>query len=614
MKPASWIVIFNLVILSSCKKPEVPVVITNDVTSVTTNSAVSGGQVTGDGGAKIIEQGICWNTKPDPDTRNNKTTESGSASFSSNINDLSPNTQYYVRAYASNEAGTAYGQNVTFKTEGDMPVSSSMDATNIDTKSATLNGYVTPNFFSTEITFEYGNSSQYGSSVSLSEPLPADNNSHPVHADITGLTPGALYHFRIKAVNSMGTTFSNNLTFTTFGQKPSVLTNPVTDAQENSVTLNALVNPNHLLTQVCFEWGTTTSYGNIAAPGQNNATGSSERNIFVSLSGLQRGTIYHYRIMAVNELGTSYGHDVQFTTLAEPEVNTVYFSTALTSAIAGGDVTNDFGLDITEQGICWSPYPEPDLINDNKVTISTADKKFSISITGLNPNTIYYVRAYAINSKGTGYGDDVIIKTYTGTVSDTEGNSYFTVTIGGQIWMAENLKSKKFLNGDPVNTTTVNLETADSPVYQWAYNNDEGNVSGYGRLYTWYALTDSRKICPTGWHVPTFSEAFTLSNYLGGYLVNGGLLKEAGTNHWQSPNTGATNVTGFTGLPGGYRTAFGTFVGLGQFGLWWTSTADLTSGGGTFAYSISLYYSSIVSGIGSSSFKNNGHSVRCIKD
>jgi phosphodiesterase/alkaline phosphatase D-like protein len=497
MKPLLWIVIISFIIMSSCKKAEVPVVITNDVTIITTNSAVSGGKITGDGGAKIITQGICWNTVPDPVTSDNKTTEAGSESFTSNISNLSPNTQYYVRAYASNEAGTGYGQNVTFKTAGDMPVSSSLDATNVQTISATLNGNVIPNFLSTEITFEFGTSSQYGTSITLSEPVPADNNSHPVHADITGLTPGTLYHFRIKAVNSLGTTFSNNLTFTTLGQKPSVKTNPVTNAGENSVTLNALVNPNHLLTQVSFEWGTTTSYGNTAAPGQNNMTGSSERNIFVSLSGLERGTIYHYRIKAVNELGTTYGSDVQFTTLAEPAVKTVYFSTGIASAIAGGDITNDFGLEITERGICWSPYPEPDLLNDNKLTSATSDKQFSASITGLNPNTIYYVRAYAKNSQGTGYGEDVIIKTYTGTVSDTEGNSYFTVTIGGQIWMAENLKSKKFLNGDPVNTTTVNLETADSPVFQWAFDNNEVNVSGYGRLYTWHAVAQrmSLRVC-----------------------------------------------------------------------------------------------------------------------
>ena len=181
MKRALWILAIGIItLLSSCKKTEIPVLITNEVTGITTNMAVSGGQITNDGGAKIITQGICWSTVPDPLTENSKTIETGSVSFSSDMTNLLPNTQYFVRAYATNEAGTGYGQNIAFKTIGDKPVVTSLAATNIDVKSATLNGIVNANFFATDITFEYGISLEYGSLVSMSEQIPADGNNHNV--------------------------------------------------------------------------------------------------------------------------------------------------------------------------------------------------------------------------------------------------------------------------------------------------------------------------------------------------------------------------------------------------------------------------------------------------
>ena len=574
--------------------------------------AVSGGQITNDGGAKIITQGICWSTVPDPLTENSKTIETGSVSFSSDMTNLLPNTQYFVRAYATNEAGTGYGQNIAFKTIGDKPVVTSLAATNIDVKSATLNGIVNANFFATDITFEYGISLEYGSLVSMSEQIPADGNNHNVSIEITGLTPGTPYYFRIKAVNSLGTSLSANMIFTTSGHEPTVSTLPAGDATQNSVMLSAMVNANYLPTQVFFEWGTTSAYGNTLAPSQNNLTGSSNTNILLTLLGLQKGTIYHYRIKAVNELGTSYGNDFQFTTLAEPAVSTLYISTGITSAISGCDITNDFGSDITEKGICWSDYPSPDIFK-NKISYTGTEKKFNVSITDLVPNSTYYVRAYAKNSIGIGYGEDMIIKTYTGSFTDMEDNTYFTVTIGTQVWMAENMKSKKFMNGDLIGTTTDDLHVALNPEYQWAYSNDENNVAVYGRLYTWFAVNDSRKICPAGWHVPAFSEVTTLVNYLGGYVTSAGKLKEAGTIHWNSPNVGATNSTGFTALPAGYRADVGTFVGFSSFGMWWTSGSfDLN--GDSYGYSFSTYSSSIVIGYGGGSLKAHGLSVRCIKD
>src|SRR5688500_14669040 len=118
------------------------------------------------------------------------------------------------------------------------------------------------------------------------------------------------------------------------------------------------------------------------------------------------------------------------------------------------------------------------------------------------------------------------------TVTDIEGNVYHTVTIGTQVWMAENLKTTKYRNGDLIGTTipaTLDISSESAPKYQWAYNGEESIVATYGRLYTWYAVTDSRNVCPTGWHVPSDAEWTTLTTYLGGESVAGDKLKENGT-------------------------------------------------------------------------------------
>jgi uncharacterized protein (TIGR02145 family) len=200
------------------------------------------------------------------------------------------------------------------------------------------------------------------------------------------------------------------------------------------------------------------------------------------------------------------------------------------------------------------------------------------------------------------------------TVKDIDGNVYTSVTIGTQVWMVENLKTTKYRNGDLIGTTTtdtldISLET--TPKYQWAYDGNESNVNTYGRLYTWYAVMDSRNVCPTGWHVPSDAEWTTLTTYLGGKRVAGGKLKETGTTHWRSPNTGATNETGFTALPSGYRDSDGTYGDVVDYGAWWSSSERST----TDAYYRYMYrHSSSVYRRSHYSDKRNGFSVRCLRD
>jgi uncharacterized protein (TIGR02145 family) len=198
------------------------------------------------------------------------------------------------------------------------------------------------------------------------------------------------------------------------------------------------------------------------------------------------------------------------------------------------------------------------------------------------------------------------------TVKDIDGNVYTSVTIGTQVWMVENLKTTKYSNGDLIGTTTtatldISLET--TPKYQWAYDGNENNVTTYGRLYTWYAVMDSRNVCPTGWHVPSDAEWTALTKYLGGKRVAGGKLKEIGTTHWQSPNTGATNETGFTALPSGGRSNYGSYGTFGYFGIWWSSTESATLD----AYILRLTYDRRKV-YRNSGYKYSGFSIRCLKD
>jgi uncharacterized protein (TIGR02145 family) len=235
---------------------------------------------------------------------------------------------------------------------------------------------------------------------------------------------------------------------------------------------------------------------------------------------------------------------------------------------------------------------------------------FTSSITGLQPGTTYYLRVYATNGAGTGYGNQITFTTLAaGQFTDIDGNIYDTVAIGTQVWMKQNLKVSKYRNGNTILTNLSNSswQGATSGAYA-IYNNTAANDSMYGKLYNWYAVADSRGLCPTGWHVPSDAEWTTLENYLGGSSVAGGKMK-AVSPLWLSPNTGAINTSGFTGLPGGYRFNSGTYNNVGLSGYWWSSTQFSTPN----AWYRYLYYN--YGGVSRfDSAKSYGFSVRCVRD
>ncbi len=354
-------------------------------------------------------------------------------------------------------------------------------------------------------------------------------------------------------------------------------------------------------------------------------------SFLIYIKGLKGGTKYYLRAYATNINGVGYGNEVSFTTqLATiPEITTATVSNITsTKATSGGNITNGGGATITASGVCWSTSTNPTITN-NKTTDGTEKGEFISPIAGLTPLTTFYLRAYATNSKGTAYGNGISFTTSSTStlITDIDGNVYSTVTIGNQVWLQQNLKTTRYSNGDLIGTTTpssLDISKESTPKYQWAYDGKESNVPLHGRLYTWFAVNESRNVCPTGWHVPSNAEWITLTDYLtnNGYGYGGSRYKIAKsmayTSGWVSDGVTAGNLgndqasnnsSGFSALPSGFRisTSF-SFAGRGCY--WWSATEEST----TLAWQgCALWYNSGFIDIGYLD-KQDGFSVRCLKD
>lgn len=291
-----------------------------------------------------------------------------------------------------------------------------------------------------------------------------------------------------------------------------------------------------------------------------------------------------------------------------------------TSAVCGGNITNEGGSPVTVRGVCWSTSPDPTTAN-SKTTDGTGTGNFISSITGLTAGTVYYVRAYATNSGGTAYGNQMNFNTIqsgnSNTVTDIDGNVYNTITIGSQVWMKENLKTTRYRNGNsiPTGLSDAQWKGTTSGAYS-IYNNDPANNTTYGKLYNWYAATDPRKIAPAGWHVPTEAEWNVLINFLGGAVGAGGKMK-AISPLWNSPNTGATNSSGFSAIPAGWRSDGnwpGTTVsygGKGTMAEWWSTSVNTNPAGTAWDFVVYNNYADIFQPY---DYKGVGFPIRCIKD
>lgn len=304
--------------------------------------------------------------------------------------------------------------------------------------------------------------------------------------------------------------------------------------------------------------------------------------------------------------------------------------TTISAKIEGNTNTSGGGY-IGDRGLCWSNFlAQPTAYADDNYWEGGGTGSFTGYMVDLTPGITYYVRAYASNSAGYGYGSVVSFSTsgsITGEImfnpnltydeiTDMEGNIYKTIQIGSQIWMAENLKTTKYNDGTDIPNVTdhtewINLET---PGYCW-YINDAKYKNIFGALYNWYAV-NTDKLCPSGWHVPSEDEWTALTNYLGGDSAAAGHLRETDLTHWVYANSGVTNSSGFTALPGGYRyfNDQGYFRELGYGAEFWSST-EYPENSFSSAFARRFYYITWSGILDSGVYpKKSGFSCRCVKD
>jgi uncharacterized protein (TIGR02145 family) len=586
-----------------------PSATTDAATNITTTSATLNGTVNANNSSTNVSfeygtstaYGSTVSASPGTVTGNTNTLVNAS------LTGLTQGTTYHYRVKAVSSGGTIYGLDKTIDTQTP-PSVTTIAATSVANTTSTINGTINANNFSTTVTFEYGLTTSYGSTVPGSPSPVTGSTLTSVLASLTGLTPGAVYHFRVAATSSAGTTYGSDLTFTTL-LEPIATTTPATLIGNMTVTLNGTVNANNSSSIVTFEYGLSTAYGTMVAALESPVTGNSSTSVTANLTGLTPGTTYHFKVKAVSAGGTADGADLSFTTTQPPTVTTGSAGsiTTTTGTLNGtvnannlsSTVTFDYGT-TTSYGLNISAIPSP-------VTGSTVTS-VSASLSGLTPSTTYHFRVKAMSSGGISYGNDGTFLTSSATITDFDENVYNTIPIGTQVWVQENLKVTHYRNGDLLSSTNDEAVWSNMTdgAYCW-YNNDAAsNKLVYGGLYNYYATVDNRQLCPTGWHVPTLAEWTVLINYLGGLSVAGGKIKEAGIAHWASPNTGADNSSGLTALPGGVRE--GGYANLGVNGRFWSSSESTS--GSAYGYNLHFTISSIQ---GFDPNKNNGLSVRCLK-
>jgi len=572
--------IVEVVLLTGCREdPVIPTLTTTIVSNITRNTASTGGNITANGGADVTSRGVCYGTASLPDLSGPHTSDSkGDGSFVSNLSGLTPGIKYYIRAYATNEAGTAYGNEISF---------SALPLTLAELTTADVTG----NTAGTAVSG--GNiASDGGSEVTVrgicwaATANPTTGNSKTTNgggtgiftANMTGLTPGSSYHVRAYATNSVGTAYGNDVPFTASPVTPTLTTAAITSPTRTTAVSGGDITNNGgaAVTTRGVCWG--TSSGPLAT-GLHTSDGTGSGTFISNITGLSPSTTYYVRAYATNSAGTSYGNERSFTTnpVQVPSVTTASITNVtLITAVSGGNITDDNGAAVIEKGVCWNTSGTP-TTSDLHTSNGTGTGIFSSNMTGLTAGTVYYVRAYARNSAGTGYGNQLRFST---SASDTDGNIYPTVVIGTQLWMQTDLKTTRLNDNASIPNIQDNglWSAATSPAYSWFGNNPSyGNT--YGILYNWYTV-ETGKLCPSGWHVPTDSEFKTLEMYIG--MTQG----EADATGWRGSNQGTqlkftstwtpstgTNSSGFRALGGGYRFGGdGSFNDFGIVSYWWSST------------------------------------------
>ncbi|MFZ9939102.1 MAG: FISUMP domain-containing protein [Bacteroidia bacterium] len=600
----------------------------------------------------VSARGVCWDIQSGPEHGDsNRVLGRGSADYSFTSPPLARGNTYYFRGFATTSLGTVYSNERTVLVPIELPQVNTQTATATGPFSAVGGGEVVSDG-GAAVSVRGLCRNTTGMPTLSNDTLRAGSGTGAFGLVMDNLSPGTLYYVRAFATNSAGTAYGFEQSFATPATLASVSTAPATLVQATQAVLGGqiLSDGGSAATArgVCWSRSPSPTTGASTQP-MGQGTGSFNATV----AGLDSVTLYYVRAYGINSVGTSYGSEISFTTLARVPVLTTTSISQITqsTALSGGTINNDGGAVVSQRGVCWATTPNP-TITGNRTQDGAGVGAFSSNLTGLSPSTSYYLRAYATNTAGTAYGQQLQFTTPapfvcgTSQATDVDGHNYPTLslnlTINGQLrsvcWFKQNLRVTHYRNGNPIptglDTASWRLATAgamaspnDSAVYD----------SLYGKLYNWYAVVDPRGVCPAGWHVGTDAEYLALTslcqnsgypNTFSNRNGSGNALKScrqintpfsAACNTTIHPRWTAHNNTnphygrdafGFAGLPAGTRVGDdGTFQAFGGNLLLLTpqvSSTDLPYGyflrfdGGDFRRATGL--------------KPWGGSVRCVRD
>ena len=657
---------------------QLPTVITSEVINIAATTATCSGEVTSDGGATVTERGICLSTTTVSPTINDThiNAGSGTGSFSANISNLSPQTIYFMRAYATNSMGTAYGDHVSFIIPSGQPCPGTATLTDRDG-----NTYNTIWIGEQCWMRENLRTTHYADNMEIPDGIHYDSTSTsftspfryaPNYDESNVATYGYLYNWAavMHGASSSGTNPSGVQGICPDGwhvpsdaewtQFTDYVSSQYFCLNDNTYIAKALASSTGWI-----DWGGgNCSVG--TSPASNNATG------FSALPAGSRGYSTFSRsafFWSTTECNSSQAY-CRYLDSFDPLVFRHYygkydwlsvrcvrdegdmptvttsFVTDITSSTAtsGGNVTSDGGATVTSRGVCWSISHNP-TVSDSHTTNGTGMGSFTSSLTGLSSGTTYSVRAYATNSVGTAYGSEESFTTEiempqdgqpcpnAATLTDIDGNTYNTVQIGNQCWMKENLRTTHYADNTaiPVGSTYSNTEP-----YRYAPNNNESNVATYGYLYNWAAVMHGASsssanpsgvqgVCPTGWHVPSNAEWTELTDYVSSqsqYVCGSDNTYVAkalsGNIGWNSNYDGecvvGNSITSSYSNATGFSALPAGYYRGNPYGLCsYAYFWSATECGSSTAYCRSLYYKNAnVSRVGTND--HCGFSVRCLRD
>lgn len=624
-----------------------PELTTAEITDITTSTAISGGNITDDGGFSILARGVCYSTEAIPTIDDSHTTNgSGTGSFQSNIEGIVIGTKYYLRAYASNEIGTAYGEELEFFTD-----IVDYDNNEYDVVIVGDQIWMAENLKTTH--------------YSSGEPMVDGTGVGAIWGDTT-----TQYYFSYNDNDSYVETFGRLYTWA------AAMNTPAQDVEYAFKIQGAC--PTHWRMPSDEDWlelemelGMSEAEANdfgmrgtdegsklkSTSEWASGGNGTDEIGFSIYPAGWRNGEIFEdiynythfwagiepYDLQCVDRwlkfdkgkigrdgVGADRGYSIRcIYGPAAPTVATIEVTDiGVSSATVGSYVSSNGGRAVSELGIYYGTSKNPESTG-TKVHIGAGQGTYTTNLNGLSPSTTYYVKAYAINSMGTSYGYETSFKTYNSTVNDYDGNVYYTVLIGDQEWMAENLKTTHYADGTEIlleESSWGTLTTSDK-AYCY-YDNSDANGDTYGALYNWAAAMNGtassisnpsgvQGVCPDGWHLPSDAEWKELEMALGMSQADADAEEWRGTNQglqlkstfgWDNNGNG-TNSSGLSFLPGAYRDQDGPFYDLLHSCVIWSSTE----------YNIDrAIFRSLDSGNDQVFRKNNnkldGNSVRCIKD